>query len=34
MKLHKMTIAGIQQSLSRGEFSARELARQTLDDIA
>ena len=34
MKLHQMTIAGIQQSLSRGEFSARELARQTLDDIA
>ena len=34
MKLYQMTIAGIQQSLSRGEFSARELARQTLDDIA
>ena len=34
MKLHQMTIAGIQQSLSRGEFSAKELARQTLDDIA
>ncbi len=34
MKLHQMTIADIQQSLSRGEFSARELAHQTLDDIA
>lgn len=34
MKLHQMTIADIQRQLTRGELSARELARLTLDNIA
>ena len=34
MKLNQMTIAGIQSALVRGELSAREIARKTLDDIA
>lgn len=34
MRLHKMGISAIQQALSAGELSAREIARQTLEDIA
>ena len=34
MTLHHFTIAEIQRALHEGELSAREIARQTLDDIA
>ena len=34
MTLHHFTIAEIQRALHDGELSAREIARQTLDDIA
>ena len=34
MSLHEMSISAIQQALSAGELSAREIARQTLEDIA
>lgn len=34
MRLHEMSISAIQQALSAGELSAREIARQTLEDIA
>ena len=34
MTLHEMSISAIQQALSAGELSAREIARQTLEDIA
>jgi aspartyl-tRNA(Asn)/glutamyl-tRNA(Gln) amidotransferase subunit A len=34
MTLHEMSISAIQQALSAGELSAREIARQTLEAIA
>ena len=34
MTLQHFTIAEIQRALHEGELSAREIARQTLDDIA
>lgn len=34
MTLHPFTIAELQRALHEGELSAREIARQTLDDIA
>ncbi len=34
MTLHEMSISEIQQALSAGELSAREIARQTLEAIA
>ncbi len=34
MTLHEMSISAIQQALSAGELSAREIARQTLEGIA
>jgi aspartyl-tRNA(Asn)/glutamyl-tRNA(Gln) amidotransferase subunit A len=34
MTLTEMTIADIQRALAEGELSAREIARQTLDDMA
>ena len=34
MTLQHFTIADLQRALHEGELSAREIARQTLDDIA
>ena len=34
MRLHEMSISAIQQALSAGELSAREIARQTLEDLS
>lgn len=34
MTLQHFTIADLQRALHDGELSAREIARQTLDDIA
>lgn len=34
MRLHEMSIGDIQQALSAGELSARDIARQTLEAIA